>query len=450
MNAIGLDIGTTTLCALVLEEETGKLQRCVTLPNDSALAGAPYEHLQDPEVIFRHCQSLLAELTAQYAPVCSIGLAGQMHGILYLNPKGEALSPLYTWQDASANERCAGEESYAALLTRLSGCPVATGFGTATYFTHQKQGDVPKDAACFCTIHDYVAMCLAGQTKPLTHSTDAASFGLYQLEYNTFDEQAIAAAELDRALFPEIRSGFDCVGSFQGIPVSVAIGDNQASFLGSVRDARETLLINVGTGGQISYATPNADENRRPVPLMELRPFVEGLYLRVGASLCGGSAFAALEQFLRKTAEFVSGKPCESAYPAMDAYLAQSGQPRNGLRVSTQFSGTRENPNERGSVLGLCLDNFTPQHLIWGVLQGMVDELAQLYPAGEHHSQLVGSGNGLRKNETLRRLFSRQFGQVMRLPAHREEAAFGAALFGLAAAGRVGSIQEAQRLITYI
>ena len=40
--------------------------------------------------------------------------------------------------------------------------------------------------------------------------------------------------------------------------VSVALGDNQASFLGSV-GPEERLLLNVGTGSQISACTDRAD-----------------------------------------------------------------------------------------------------------------------------------------------------------------------------------------------
>jgi hypothetical protein len=36
------------------------------------------------------------------------------------------------------------------------------------------------------------------------------------------------------------------------------------------------------------------------------------------------------------------------------------------------------------------------------------------------------------------------------MPAHTEEAAVGAALFGMTAAGRAASIGEAQKLITYV
>lgn len=48
---------------------------------------------------------------------------------------------------------------------------------------------------------------------------------------------------------------------------------------------------------------------------------------------------------------------------------------------------------------------------------------------------MVGSGNGIRYNKPLITRFERIFGLPLRIPSHKEEAAFGASLYGLIAAG---------------
>ena len=77
---------------------------------------------------------------------------------------------------------------------------------------------------------------------------------------------------------------------YKDIPVTVAIGDNQASFLGAAGSENNTLLVNMGTGGQISVLTDQYFETEG----IEARPFLGGKYLLVGASLCGGKAYALL------------------------------------------------------------------------------------------------------------------------------------------------------------
>ena len=75
------------------------------------------------------------------------------------------------------------------------------------------------------------------------------------------------------------------------------------------------------------------------------------------------------------------------------------------------------------SFTGLDAENLTPLHLTYGLLQGMVDELYEMYR--EYLSLcpppalLVGSGNGLRKNPRLQSLVSRTFSMKQYVPKSR-------------------------------
>ena len=137
-------------------------------------------------------------------------------------------------------------------------------------------------------------------------------------------------------------------------------------------------------------------------------------------------------------------------------HCLQNAQPlTNPLRIATTFQGTREDPSARGSIQGLCAQNFTPAHFIAGTLEGIVQELYDFFllmqqqlPAAP--SCLVGSGNGVRENRALRRIAVQKFELPLRVPAHREEASFGAALWALAACGHFSSVGQAQGLIRYL
>ena len=64
----------------------------------------------------------------------------------------------------------------------------------------------------------------------------------------------------------------------------------------------------------------------------------------------------------------------DSVYDAM-ARMLDAGEVTDFPAVSTLFQGTRKDPTLRGSISGLSTENFTPQHLIHGVMHGMADEL---------------------------------------------------------------------------
>ena len=48
MKAIGIDVGTTTVCGIVMDAENGKIVDVQTLSNDSVIKGESFEWLQDP------------------------------------------------------------------------------------------------------------------------------------------------------------------------------------------------------------------------------------------------------------------------------------------------------------------------------------------------------------------------------------------------------------------
>ena len=274
MKLLGLDIGTTTVSAVVVEE--GKVLSALTLKNGSFIdTGKPWEKIQDPAYIRTTALQAVRELLEQHPDVARIGITGQMHGIVYLDAAGEPVSPLYTWQDGRGDQRTESGETYAAALNRITGYAVATGYGLVTHYYNLKNGLVPEDAVVFSTIHDYIAMLLAGLTTPVTEASDAASFGLFDVEKGCFDPEALEKAGIPADLLPKLAAQ-PCIGYHQGrIPVYVAIGDNQASFLGATGGRTDAMLINVGTGSQFSAYTLR----HMACPGLETRPFPGGGYL---------------------------------------------------------------------------------------------------------------------------------------------------------------------------
>lgn len=433
MIAIGLDIGTTTVSAVAIRED-GRVLAARTLKNDAALPrAAVWERIQDPKRILALAHGAVTELLELYPDAASLGVTGQMHGIVYLDAGGNPVSPLYTWQDGRGNLTGAGGCTYVQHLSQLTGYPMATGFGLATHYYQVRNGLVPKEAVTFCTIADYAAMALADNLTPLLDASNAASLGLFSLEEGCFDCAALKKAGLDASMLPALTDKPWLGTGPLGLPVSVAIGDNQASYLGAAPGSTSHILVNVGTGSQFSARISRLTS----CPGLEHRPFPLGGYLLVGASLCGGRSYALLEQFFRQTAEMVTGTRIVSCYDAMEKLLDAGAETDDLPTVHTVFQGTRENPSLRGSIQGLSVDNLMPRNLTLGFLHGMTDELYGMYAryrdaAGQTGvSTLIGSGNGLRRNPHLRRIIAQRFGLPLELSQNEEEAACGAALFAL-------------------
>lgn len=430
MYSIGIDIGTTSLCGLVLDTENRSVLKSITVSNGSEVPGAyGFQRCQDPQVIIGKCCTILEQLLEEYPNAAAIGVTGQMHGILYCDRDGKAISNLYTWQDESGNQLREDGEKWCDYLSRLSGYPLASGYGCVTHACNRAWGLVPVGAEKFCTVHDYLVMHLTGRTEPLCHATDAASLGCYDLEKQCFDPEAVKRIGIEPSMLPDATDDRVSAGTFRGIPVYAAIGDNQASFLGAVKDVRNSVLVNIGTGSQVSVM---AD---RPVKAAhaETRPFLKGSFLVVGASLCGGRAYAALEKFFRSYAQAlgVSGSQYELLGKLSQDSLSIPKEQR--LQVSTLFCGTRTDSRIRGSIRNISLENLTPGHLIAGFLEGTVEELHSFYREaepllGRQVNKVVGSGNGLRKNRLWQQITGEIFGMELEMSDMPEEAACGAAI----------------------
>lgn len=437
MKALGLDIGTTTISAVVVNMEGREIVKAYTISNGSFIeTDFPWEKIQDPDKIMDKVLGLLAEILEEHQDIGVIGLTGQMHGIIYLDENGKHISPLYTWQDGRGNVPAGDKRSICEILEEEYGVKAHTGYGLVTHLYNCKNHLVPERAAKACTIMDYLGMRLTGRKTPMMHSSNAASLGLYDAERGCFMAEVLQKAGADAGILPEVTDDFVVIGDYQGIPVSVAIGDNQASFLGSVDHAADSILVNMGTGGQISVLSDSYFTAKG----IEARPFVRGYYLLAGSSLCGGRAYALLEHFFRSYAE-AAGMGGIDHYSVMEKILDEKSGGEK-LKVNTAFSGTREKPEKRGSVKNIGTENFTPEALIRGVLDGMAEELYKMYSRIEKglsgaRSRMIASGNGIRKNRHLQEIMSERFGMSLELAKREEEAAYGAVVSGMIAAGRL-------------
>jgi len=464
MKLLGLDVGTSTICGLLLDAGDGSIPFLQTESNTAGIpAREPWESLQDPDAAVRIARQIIDKALSLHPDVRGIGIASQMHGILYTDGKGNAVSPLYTWQDGRGDLPFR-EGSYASCVSAALGRPAATGMGAVTHFANVKMRLVPKSAACLCTIGDYLAMKLGGRTAPVTDVSNAAGMGGFELEKLAFDVSGLSGLGLDPAFFPEVTGTYPAIGELKGtaaagspaklsapkrgIPVFPAVGDNQASFLGSIADKDHMALVMVGTGSQISVFVPSY----RWIKGLDLRPLPFGGYIGVGAGLCGGRAYAALREFFRRTVLTVTGEDREIPWDVMNDMSMEAAA--DALRVDTRFSGTRASPEARGSITNLGLGNFTPQHLASGVREGIVAELLGFYKLLDKTERdrvrmLVGSGNAIRLGAPLQRAFQEGFGVPLRVPRHREETAFGAALIAGVASGSIPDLAAAGSLVRY-
>jgi sugar (pentulose or hexulose) kinase len=478
---LAVDLGTTKISALALDVDSGLVVASRTMANqaettaaaDKDLGYSEWDALGIADLGCACLRGIAEQLGPRLSQTLGLGITGQQHGVVIVDDDLAPLTPFINWQDRRANQGWGPgfsrtSHTYVEHALELAGpdaaartgCRLAAGYLGTTLCWMKETGVLPAHGiACF--IMDLFGALLT-EAKPVTDATCGASSGLFNVARGDWDAELIARLGLPQRLFPEVKpSGARLAGLApaaaaktglpSGLPVFVGIGDNQASFLGSVGNPADAVLVNVGTGGQVAAYTPAFAFD----PQLETRPFPRGGYLLVSAGLAGGAAYAVLERFFRLVAkELLDTDTAQPLFQRLNELAAKIPRGAAGLRCEPFFAGTRARPDLRGVWSGVSVENFTPAHMARALLEGMAETFRGGYDlvtrqTGKTRARLVGAGNGLRDNVVLAQLVADAFVMPLSLPRHREEAAYGAALLAAVAAGRFSDLPSAGRLVRF-
>jgi sugar (pentulose or hexulose) kinase len=472
---LGVDLGTTKITVVAVDTHSGDVVATCTAANqaettatDDKLRGySEWDARTIAAQALKCVCGAVEQLGERRRDIAGLGITGQQHGVVLVDDRLAPLTPLINWQDRRADEPItATGKTYVQRAVEMAGpqardrtgCTLAAGYmGTTLYWMKERQALPEQATACF--VMDYFAALLTGKS-PVTDPTCAGSSGLLNVVTNTWDGDLLTVLGLQTNLFPPVRPSGERLGALTperaaaiglsaGTPVFVGIGDNQASFVGSVGDPAHAVAVNVGTGGQVAaFAESFAND-----AALETRPFPRGGFLLVAAGLAGGASYAVLERFFKHVGVQLFGVKSEAPlFPRLNELAASV--PAGGLHCEPYFNGTRADPDLRASWTGVTAENFTPAYLTRALLEAMARTFEGGYQALKKHlrsrpTRLVGAGNGLRENALLARLVAEALDLPLSFARHREEAAFGAALVAAVGAGIFPNLAAAGRIIKH-
>jgi len=453
---VGVDLGTTKLTSIAVDATSGEIVAIGSAANDANITSEADRARSRSEwqadlilaAAFRCLSQMSQQLGSRNKDVVGIGVTGQQHGMVLVDSDLRPVSPLINWQDRRALDRMpdghstwleAAREAIGHEAWHRTGCWLHPGFMAVTLFELAMRRTLPANSRALF-IMDYFTAAITGQ-NPVTEPSCAGSSGVFDVRKRDWNDDAIKALGLSRSLFPDVREANELVGRLtseharltglpEGIPVFAAIGDHQASFLGSVADQRNSALVNVGTGAQVAMFTRGYDF----VAPIDLRPFPCEGNLLSNVGLAGGWSYQVLEQFFADVGRrLFQTTTTTRLYEVMNELAREVPVGADGLWCEPRFSGTRLDPTVRGSITGLSPHNFNAGHLARAILEGMGRSLHDGYQAiinvtKNRPTKLIAAGNGLRENPLLAEIVSQAFGLSMQFTRHREEAAFGAVL----------------------
>lgn len=441
---VGLDIGTTNITLVALDLQECSIVDYRSASNDRYTNDETYAYAQDPKGIERQVRLLMEGLDA---PIASICVTGQVHGILYYDDKGEAVSPLYTWLDQRGMVEIDGKSSQRVLFEE-TGTLLPAGYGLLCHFANRRMGKVPTEAVGFCGILEYITGRLIGSPLRSSDPSCLGTYGAFDPVRSEFDP-AVLEFVMGRksSRFLGSSGPFTVAGYGEGgVPVAYPVGDNQAGFFGMVPDWSGAALVSIGTSGQISLFS---NQGECP-PSMELRPFLGQGYLHVGATLTAGKAYEVLEKlFAAVVAECGYEVDHETVFSMMRRVGTQSSKVEP-LVIDTRLTGTRREPLVRGSIGNVGIDTLNIRNLVRGTVAGIIGELhGFVSDSTQPIESLVAIGSSVRHNILFRDELERKFGVAPVVPQVSDGAGLGAALIGAVSIGDL-SLTDVHQVVTQI
>jgi len=269
---IGLDVGTTRACALVMDGEGGVRGRADRALQCSFPAAGWVE--QDPEALWESAVAVLrealAEAGASALEVAGLGVATQRSTVLAWDARsGEVLAPAIGWQDQRTAARAE------QLQARGVPMPVQAS-ATKLEWLLQNQSGVAAAARAgrlrLGTPDVWLTDRLTGGSRFVTDPSCASGTGLFDPRSGSWMEPVVALFGVPAEALPEVIATAEVVAEtpddLLGAPVPVAarVGDQQsACFAQGVHRAGEAKLtlgtaamLEVHTGGTIQQPGPGA------------------------------------------------------------------------------------------------------------------------------------------------------------------------------------------------
>lgn len=430
---LGIDLGTSGVkVAAVREDGTVAAQweasYALQRPHPGYAEIAP----QEWERALQRALQPLADLR-----FASVGIAGQMHGLVLVDDAGAPCRPAMLWPDRRAqNELAAWRGLSSAQRLRLANPLVAGMAGPMLHWVKDNEPLTWQCATAALQPKDYVRSRLGGPL--VAERSDASATLLWDVPGDTWAADVVTSLGLPADLLPDVVPSHWVVGqaALPGEPALVAgAGDTPAALLGAGGLAPGHVQINLGTGAQILVGV--AEPQPTPDP-------VTHLYADAGSAWYGMAAIQNGGLALNKTREWLGLQ-----WPDFFAAALSCPTGAGGVSVIPYLAGERggvAQPATRGAWLGLS-DSTTPAHLARAAIEGMLFTVRQgVELLAGPQQQVRVSGGGVRE-PFVGQLLADVLGATVSVVPDRSASALGAAMLAATGVGQTIAVASGQPVV---
>lgn len=442
---IGIDLGTSAVKLLLCDAE-GKILNSVSKEYAVSYPRAGWSE-QNPADWFEAVKQGICELLAGHNPssVAAIGTAGQMHGLVALDERGEVIRPCILWNDGRTEHETKylnetiGRQKLSALTANIA----FAGF-TAPKLMWMRANE-PQNFARISKImlpKDYLTYLLTGVHA--TDYTDASGTLLLDVKNRRWCGDMCRITGIGKEVLPRLFDSFEPVGKLKkelcalwgtnDVTVCAGAGDNAAAAIGTGAAGDGKCNISLGTSGTVFVAQNNFSVDGAN----SLHSFchANGKYHLMGCilsaascnnwwmSVLGSSDYSAEQQGL----EELLGQNDIFFMP----YLSGERSPHNDVNV-------------RGAFVGLS-HTATRANMTLAVMEGVAFALKDCIEIARANGLKITSATicgGGAKSKLWRKIVANVCNLRVEVPAVDEGPAYGAAILAMVACKEFERVDEA-------
>ena len=463
---LGLDLGTTGLKALLIDEQAAVV---ATATAEYPLS-TPYPGWseQDPAHWLRAAHEATRGVIVRAAAaghgdpgarVAAIGFSGQMHGGTFVDRANDPVCPCILWNDARTADECDALDrgiGRAEILARTGNRMLAGFTAPKVRWLQRHRPEAWRATDCILLPKDWLRLKLG--SRRVTDASDASGTLYFDVARRTWSAPMLRDLGIDAAQVPACAESTEIVdhlnesaaramGLRAGIPMVAGAGDQAAGAVGGgiVRPGRLSAVL--GTSGVIFAPTSSF----RASPDGALHAFchaVPGRWHLMSVTLSAAGALRWFRDVLAHGAVARAAAAGIDPYAVIDADAATAPDGCEGLVFLPMLAGERcpfPDAHARAAFVGATLAHG-PAHFARAVLEGvatsMAASMAMIRAAGVPAEEAVGSGGGF-ASALWTRMHADAFGLPIVRTDAREGAAMGAAVLAAVGAGAFADVDAA-------
>ena len=347
MSYIGLDLGTSSLKAILIDDAQQVLaEHAVPLTVQRPADGWSE---QDPA---SWCNAAIEALRALGAKAdCSevrgMGLSGHMHGATLIGADDKPLRPCMLWNDTRSHDQAARMDA-TPRFREITGNIVFPGFTAPKVdWVRENEPQVFDKIAKVLLPKDYLRLFLTGEH--VSEMSDAAGTAWLDTGARDWSDDLLRDCHLSRDQMPTLVEGAAASGTLRadlaaelGLPrmtVAGGAGDNAAAAIGAGVVREGEAFVSLGTSG-VLFA---ANDAYRPDPATAVHTFchaVPGTWHQMGVILAAADALEWLSKITGQSAAALTGSLGDLRAPAKTLFLPYLGgerTPHNDAQIRGQF-----------------------------------------------------------------------------------------------------------------